>query len=239
MGAAFQAGAFQAGAFQTTVVSSVTTLLQARTDHLNVDLGLTADTDDTFGTTAERNYAIRRGIARLWPRMPRQLIESPTVVADQLEYTLTSIRAVEAVDSIDADGTVHWDRFANWRVLNPETTAATIGVTIRLPRAVPTGTTIRVIGYRPYTHVGLVDATTLDVPDEKLWVPLLAARAEIYRRQLNKRMNFEQWVNLSRDNDVTVGELFATYRQAQEEFEAAIAMFPKQFAGDKSAIFTA
>lgn len=218
-----------------------TTQLQLRQNRLNVDLGLdltltNGDGDTSFGTTAVRNQAIQVALAKLWPRMARLAVESATPSTTALEYTLTTLRDVEAIDLIGVSPAVPIDKGNNFRFIYDETTAATPIRRLRLPYA--PGTTnfssIRVIGYVPYKSELTSDADTLDLPVEFEWVVTTGARAEIYRRQLNSRVNYERFNVQNRDNSVTVNELLTLYQVAVREFEDAIEMHRRSFATGKS-----
>ena len=68
-------------------------------------------------------------------------------------------------------------------------------------------------------------------------IPTIGARAKIYRRQVNTRMNFERHATANRDNDVTVAELMAAYDRAQTEFDRALLTHARSFATGSTAAF--
>lgn len=226
---------------------AATTLAVFRQQRLNVDLGLdltsgtSGDGDNSLGTTTVRTQAIKVAFARLWPHMARLVIQSVATVASQLDYTLTAIRDVETIEQLDAStGYVTRDDIRNFRNLYDETTAGTEVRRLRLPAAPLTATTstLRVIGYQPYKSEFTGDSDTLDIPVELEWIPTIGARMEVYRRQLNKRANYEQFANLSRDTDVTVAELRSMYLDARAEFLEAISDHRRDFKVGHRARFT-
>lgn len=223
-----------------------TTLAVFRQTRLNVDLGLitstdaTGDVDVSFGTVAERSQAIKVAFARLWPHMARLVLQSVTAVASQIDYTLTAIRDVEVIELLDTSGIPVRDEIRNARVLYDETTVGTEVRRVRLPAAAVPGTTptLRVVGYVPYKSEFSGESDTLDIPVELEWVPTIGARMEVYRRQLNKRANYQQFANLSRDTDVSVAELRSMYLDARSEFLEAISDHRRDFKVGRAARFT-
>lgn len=207
-----------------------TTLAQIRQNRLNVDLGLdltsgtSGDGDVSMGSTDVRSQAIKVALAKLWPRMGRFAQEDVTPSTTALEYALTTLDDVEAIDLIGGTNTQPIDKGNNFRFLFLETTAATPIRRLRLPASFGTGTftTIRCYGYIRYISELADDAATLDVPIADEWVVTTGARAEIYRRKLNERINYERYNVQSRDNDVTVQDLVTLYAMASREFEDAI-----------------
>lgn len=213
-----------------------TTLAQLRQNRLNVDLGLdltltSGDGDVVFGTTAVRNQAIMVALAKLWPRMARLVVESTSPTTTTLEYSLSTLRDVEAIDLIGGTAAQPVDKANNFRFLYDESTPSAPIRRLRLPSAPGNSafTSIRVIGYVPYKSELSGDSDTLDLPVEYEWVAVTGARAEIYRRKLNERVNYERFNISNRDNDVTVNELLTLYQVASREFDDAIVMHRRGF----------
>lgn len=208
------------------------TLDGLRTGRLNGALGLSADGDNAFGTTTERNDALKVAIARLWPVMARLLDEEIALSSTTLEYTLTTLRTVEKIDVKHSSAGVV-GRVPEWDLLVDEA-ADPVVVTVRF-KAVPASTTTHTYvatGYVPYASE-VAGAGSLDIPPRLEWIVVRGALAELYRRKLNQRVNFEQHANENRDTDVTVQELIAIYQLAQREFEAAMEMNKRSMSGGR------
>lgn len=189
---------------------------------LNSELGLTVDTDNSFGTTAERNAFLQRAFAKLWPRMGRLTRETVTTVANQQEYTLTTVHDVERIEVLDpATGTLRGDRVRSWQVYVDE---AADPPTIRflIPAGMTGGLTLYLIGYAPYT-IPATGATACNLPPRLEHVLAAGARVEAYRAKANSFAATERFANENRANALSAADVMELLRQAQREFDRGLA----------------
>jgi hypothetical protein len=189
---------------------------------VNSALGLASDTDDQpFGAVADRNEAIRLALATLWPTMARLQRETLTIVAAQFDYTLTTLKDVQSIEVVDTTSLDVVDMIKTFRVIQDE---AVEPATIRIRfEAIPrTTTSLRVIGYAPYTSNLVADGDFCDLPVRLEYIVVLGATANLYKRKLNQRMNFQQHAVASRENDVTVNEMLSAYTLVKREYDQAL-----------------
>lgn len=213
---------------------SFSTLDSVRTASLNVELGLDSDSDNRFGTTAQRNYAIQEALRRLWPRMGRLTRENVTVVDDQYDYTLTTVRDVVRVEQYDEDGLFISDLRGNWRAWWDEEDATPV-VRLHLVDELDTDTSLKVVGYAPYT-VPASGGASLDLQPEDEWVIIAGARALLYRRLLNQFVVFERHANENRSTSLTPDQILGMVAAAERDFERGIQQHPRRIAKVKLAI---
>lgn len=203
--------------------------LRTSTPGLNSELGLSADTDDVFGTTAQRNGYIQRSIAKLWPRMGRLTRETLTTVTDQQEYTSLTLYDVERLEVVDINtGTRISDRIRSWQHYVDEA-ADPPTVRILLP-AMEAGITLRAIGYRPYL-IPASGGDACDIPPRLEHVVIAGARVEAYRAMANKYATFERFQNENRQNALTAADVIELLRQSQREFDRGLAENARNLTG--------
>lgn len=193
---------------------------------LNVELGLSGDSDDTFGTTAQRNYALQEAIRRLWPEMARLTRETITVVTDQKDYTLTTLREVAFLELLDATESAtegFLTRLDNYRVWYDEEDATPV-VRLQLPAAMdPAVHGLRAVGYVPYTVPASSPPSSsgsLDLQPEDEWIIVQGARAFLYRRKLNQFADYERHENENRKTFLTPEQIITLAREAEGMFLA-------------------
>lgn len=199
------------------------TLDSVRTVSLNVELGLDSDSDDRFGTTAQRNYALQEATRRLWPEMARLTRETVTVVTDQLDYTLTTLREVTYLEQLDATLTAAQGfirRLDNFRWWYDEEDATPV-VRLEIPAAIdPSVYGLRAVGYAPYS-VPSSGGASFDLQPDDEWIIVQGARALLYRRLLNQFAVFERHENENRKTFLTPEQLQGLAREAEGMFLAA------------------
>lgn len=197
---------------------------------LNSELGLTADTDNSFGDTNARNAFIQRAFTKLWPRMGRLTRENVATVANQVEYTLTTIVDVVRIDVIDvATGTLISDRIRSWESYLDE---AADPYTSRLiiPSGMKAGITFRVVGYVPYVTPAN-GAALCDLPKRLEHVVIAGARVECYRAKVNSFANFERFQNENRQNALSAADVIQLLQSAQREFDRGLAENARNLTG--------
>lgn len=213
------------------------TLDAIRTGALNTELGLTGDSDDRFGTTAQRNFALQDAIRQLWPRMARLTRESVTVVEDQLDYALTTVRDVVLLEQYDEDGMFLSNLANNYRSWWDEEDATPV-VRLHLVAPLDTTTSLKVLGYAPYTVPASSPPSssgTVDLQNEDEWIIVAGARALLYRRLLNQFVVFERHENENRRTSLSADQIIALAEQAERKFQNALALRPRRIAKVKRA----
>ena len=217
------------------------TLDAVRTGGLNTELGLTGDSDDRFGTTTQRNYALQEAIRRLWPEMARLTRETITVTTDTLDYTLTTLREVAWLEQLDATATADKGflrRLDNFRVWYDEEDASPV-VRFTLPASLdPAIYGLRAVGYAPYTvptSSPPSSSGTLDLQPEDEWIIVQGARALLYRRLLNSFAVYERHENENRKTFLTPEQLLTMSREAEGMFLAAKASRKRRVVAGKRA----
>lgn len=209
---------------------ALSTLDAVRTGALNTELGLTGDSDDRFGTTAQRNYALQEALRRLWPRMARLTRETVTLVDDQVDYALTTIRDVAKLELLDADGLPRGDLSGNYRVWYDEEDATPV-TRLLLAQELPTTHSLRVIGYAPYTVPSSSPPSssgTLDLQPEDEWIIVAGARALLFRRMFNSFVTYERHENENRKTFLTPDQLIGIANDAEGMFQRGIASRPRR-----------
>lgn len=207
------------------------TLDTIRTGALNIELGLTADSDDRFGTTAQRNYAITEAFRRIWPRMARLTDETITVVLDETEYTLSTLRQVEYLELRNEDD-AFVTRLNDWRVWTEDTTTRLL-----LPFAVDTRLSLVAVGWAQYT-IPDSGSETSTLPADLEWIIVQGARALCFRRLLNRFATYERHENENRKTFLTVEQIIAMEREAEGMFQAAINDHRRSISVPRKAIST-
>lgn len=213
------------------------TLDSVRTASLNVELGLDSDSDNRFGTTSQRNYAIQEALRRLWPRMARLTRESANLTADTHEYTLTTVRDVVRIELLDEDGFYMGDLRSNWRVWYDEEDATPVVRLLLASDDLDEDHSLRVMGYAPYT-VPASGGASLDLQPEDEWVIIAGARALLYRRMLNRYILTERNANENRATALTPDQVLGMVTAAERDFERGIQQHPRRIAKVKLAIPT-
>ena len=207
------------------------TLDQLRTSSpgLNTELGLTADTDNSFGSSADRNSFIQRAIAKLWPRMGRLTRETFVTVTQQVDYSLTSLVDVERLEIVDKNtGTLISDHIRSWQHYLDETGDPPTN-RLLIP-SMQAGQTIRAIGYVPYV-IPSTGSTNCDIPPRLEHVVIAGARVEAYRAKVNSFANYERYQNENRQNALSAADVLELLRQSQREFDRALAENARNLTG--------
>lgn len=210
--------------------------LRTKAGGLNDGLGLLSDSDNTFGTTSQRNAYITKAIASLWPDMARLVRENITSVQDQVDYTLTTIHDPERLVIIDpATGTLVSDRIKSWETMVDEA-ADPVVYRLRIP-PVTAGLTIRVIGYVPYL-IPASGSATCDLPPRLEWVVTAGARYFAYQFKASAFANFERFQNENRQNAITAADLIELMKDAKREFDRGRAENARSLTAPKRAMLT-
>jgi len=208
-----------------------------RTGYLNLELGLSSDTDTNFGTEAQRNFYLQNAIRKLWPAVARLVSESITSLVNDQTYTLTAIEDVERIELLDiSNDQIVANTVRSWQVIRDESADPAVNRLIIPP--VGAGYTMRVIGYAAYTVPASSPPSgsgSVDFPTRMAHVVSAGGRVEAYRAKLNKFADYEQFANENRQNVLQPAELLELLRQAEREFERFSYTVRRDFAAPKRA----
>lgn len=200
------------------------TLDGIRTGYLNLDLGLTGDSDDRFGDDDTRNLALQDAIRRMWPRMAQLTTQTITPTDDTTSYSLTSIREVIRIELFDTDGNYINDFAGNYRT-RETLSAATYSISLLLPHEIDTSLSLVVTGYKPFTvptSTPPASSGTHDIPDELVWIAVAGARSFLYRRQTNQFAVFERHENENRKTFLSVEQMLGLANDAERMFQSGV-----------------
>lgn len=204
--------------------------LRSSVPGLNTELGLTSDSDNSFGDTSTRNAYIQRAFAKLWPRLGRLTRETVTTVTDQQEYSLTTLYDIERIEVIDINtGKLRADRVRSWQHYIDEA-ADPPTIRLLLPAGMQGGLTLYAIGYVPYL-IPASGGASCDLPSRLEHVVTAGARVEAYRAKLNSFANFERFQNENRSNALSAADVIELLRQSQREFDRALLENQRNMAG--------
>jgi hypothetical protein len=191
----------------------MTTLANLRAK-LNGEIGVTTDAETTPWSTTVRNNAISDGYAELWRAgVWKPATQTIATVADQWVYALTSIRHLERAELLDSSnrvlesiaGTVRDDGSGAWELrLSGGTLAA--------------GFNIRVRGWAAYKSTFSSDSDTDDLPAEHNRIPLLKAKAILYRAELATFVRYGERQAVPPEMNASAEVLLSIIAAAEREF---------------------
>lgn len=188
------------------------TLLQLRT-RLNLEVAVSDDAGDTVMTLAARNQAIADGYAELWRAgVWKHALQDLATLTDTWSYALTSIRKLDRLELRDSAGRV---------VEQPRGVIEQDGSTgwqLRLNSPIAAGYTLRVRGWAAYVSTFASDAAVDDLPAEHVRIPILKAKAILYRTQLGKFARYGERQALPPEMNASVDQLAAIIQAAEREF---------------------
>jgi hypothetical protein len=157
---------------------------------LNTELGGISDgLSEPFGSASARNEYLRTAFRRLWPRMAKLVRETVTPTDLTMDYTLTSVRDVLRLLTLDAQG-LEIGRITSWELIVDES-ADPVVRRLHIPQ-ISTSATIRVEGYARYVVPANSDAATCDLPSDLEHVVITGAMAQAYLARFNRFIDFEQ-----------------------------------------------
>lgn len=179
---------------------------------LNGEVGVTTDADTVPWSSAVRDNAIRDGYAWLWRvGVWKPLTEPYASVSGQFIYALTAIRKLERVELVDTNSVVQEIPRA---IVQPNGSG---GYELRLIDPLAAGYTIRVRGFGAYKSQFANDADTDDLPAEDNRIPLLKAKAILYRIAVGKFTRTGERQTLPPEMNVSVDNLLAVVAAAERE----------------------
>jgi hypothetical protein len=181
---------------------------------LNGEIGVVTDGETTPWSTTVRNNAITDGYAELWRAGVWKFVtQTVSTVTDQWVYALSTIRRLDRVELIDASG----------RVL--ETPKAVVedngsgAWQLRLTAAIDTQWQLRVRGWTAYKSQFSGGSDTDDLPAEHNRIPLLKAKAILWRIQLGTFARYGERQALPPEMNLSIDQLLGMVSAAEREFE--------------------
>lgn len=191
------------------------TLLQLRTK-LNGEIGVTTDAETVPWTTTVRNTAISDGYADLWRRGVWKATRQDIAAADDtLTYTLTSLRKVHRIEVLDSSGLLSSEAIGRAE----EDGTGSLQLVLRTP--VATGFTLRVYGWTAYKSQFSGDSDTDDLAAEYNRIPLLKAKAILYRQQLGQFARFGERQAVPAEMNLTIDQFLGIIAAAEREYADA------------------
>ncbi len=180
---------------------------------LNGEIGVLTDADPAPWTTTVRNNAISAGYAALWRfGVWKPVKQDITTTTNTFVYPLTTIRRLERIELLDSagrlvempKGIVEDDGAGAWQ--------------LRLIDAVAAGYTLRVRGWTAYKSAFSGGSDTDDLPAEHQRIPLLKAKAILWRIALGKFAKAGERQALPPAMNVSVENLLGMIAAAEREF---------------------
>jgi hypothetical protein len=189
-----------------------TTLLNLRTK-LNGEIGVTDDAEATPWSVAVRNAAISDGYAALWRYGVWKTVKQdyPTVNS-QTVYDAATARRLNRLELIDSTG-----RIAASPVGFIEPDGAN-GNQLVLRAGCASGYTLRVWGWTAYLSTFLGDSMSDDLAAEFNRIPLLKAKAILYRQQLALFARYGERQAIAPDMNLTVDQAIGIVAASEREF---------------------
>lgn len=190
------------------------TLAALRT-RLNNEVGVLNDTTDTVWSQAVRNQAIGDAYAELWRvGVWKDAKQDFATVTDQWTYALTSIRKLDRLEVLDSTSRV----LERPRGVIEQDGSGTNAFQLRLSGPIASGYTLRVRGWAAYVSTFANDAAVDDLPAEHVRVPILKAKAILYRIQMGTFARYGERQALPPEMNVSVDQLAGIIQAAEREF---------------------
>ena len=180
---------------------------------LNGEIGVTDDAETTPWSTTVRNNAISDGYAALWRngvwKTARQ--DYPTVEG-QTVYATCTARRLNRLELLDSSSNV----VSRPRGFLEPDGSGTIQLILRAGCAA--GYTLRVYGWTAYLSVFGGDSTPDDLDAEYNRIPLLKAKAILYRQQLALFARYGERQVVPPEMNLTIDQLLGLVAAAEREF---------------------
>lgn len=168
-----------------------------------------SDTTHAVWSQTEKEDVLKWAIAQLDLERPRVVRETVALVTGTEQYSLTSVVQVTRVDLLDTDGELVMPLpGGTWEMWGDGITLGTLYVNSVYCMD---DWSLRVHGYSAF------DLTTNTPPDRMVPMILAVARAELLRRQVNRRADFKNWSTLNQTSNTSVNELLQMINEADAE----------------------
>jgi len=189
-----------------------TTLVNLRAK-LNGEIGVATDAEASPWSAAVRNNAISDGYAALWRNGVWKAVKQdyPTVEG-QVVYAAATARRLNRLELLDSSLNVV-SRPVGF--LEPDGSGTTQLV---LAAGITVGYTLRVYGWTAYLSTFAGDSTPDDLDAEYNRIPLLKAKAILYRQQLATFARYGERQAVAPEMNATVDQLLGIVAAAEREF---------------------
>jgi len=189
-----------------------TTLLNLRAK-LNGELGVTDDAEASPWSTTVRNNAISDGYAALWRNGVWKPVKQDYPTVDgQAVYAAATARRLNRLELLDSSSNVV-SRPVGF--LEPDGSGA---MQLVLTAGCANGYTLRVYGWTAYLSTFATDATPDDLDTEYNRIPLLKAKAILYRQQLALFARYGERQAVAPEMNMTIDQLLGVIAAAEREF---------------------
>jgi len=180
---------------------------------LNGEIGVATDGETTPWSTTVRNNAISDGYAALCRKGVWKTVKQdyPTVEG-QTVYATCTARRLNRLELLDSSSNVV-SRPQGF--LEPDG-SGTIQLILRAGCAA--GYTLRVYGWTAYLSVFAGDSTPDDLDAEYNRLPLLRAKAILYRQQLALFVRYGERQAVAPEMNLTIGDILGIVAAAEREF---------------------
>ena len=186
------------------------TLLQLRTK-LNGEIGVATDAEAAPWSVTTRNNAISDGYAALWRVGVWKPVTVDIAATGLRAYAVTGMRRLNRAELLDSSGGliertaayIEPDGAGGYQVLVPE---------------ISTGYTLRLYGWTAYVSTFANDAASDDLEAEYNRIPLLKAKAILYRAQLASFARYGERQAVAPQMNLTVDQLLGVIAACEREF---------------------
>jgi len=189
-----------------------TTLVNLRAK-LNGEIGVATDGETTPWSTTVRNNAISDGYAALWRNGVWKPVKQDYPTVDgQVVYATATARRLNRLELLDSSSNVV-SRPTGF--LEPDG-SGTMQLVLHAGCAV--GYTLRVYGWTAYLSTFAGDSTPDDLDAEYNRIPLLKAKAILYRQQLALFARYGERQAVAPEMNMTIDQLLGLVAAAEREF---------------------
>jgi hypothetical protein len=191
----------------------VATTLAVLREKLNGEVGVLTDAETSPWSTTVRNNAISDGYAALYRNGVWKAVQQDYASADgQLVYATATPRRLNRLELLDTSLQVV-SRPVGF--LEPDGSGTT-QLSLRAGCAV--GYTLRAYGWTAYKSAFTGDSDTDDLDAENNRVPLLKAKAILYRQQLALFARYGERQAIAPEMNATIDQLLGIVAAAEREF---------------------
>lgn len=190
-----------------------TTLANLRAK-MNGEIGVVTDAETTPFSLATRNAAIADGYAALWRAGVWRPVQSDIPTVTDQSFYVTTIRRLRTIDLLDSSSHVIGHPAGR---IEPDGAG---GYTLVLKMPISTGSTLRCYGFTAYVSTFASDAATDDLEAEFNRIPLLKAKAIVYRAVLGQFARYGSQQVVAPVMNASVDQLLGIIAAAEREFAA-------------------
>jgi hypothetical protein len=189
------------------------TTLAVLREKLNGEIGVLTDAETSPWSTAVRNNAISDGYAALYRNGVWKAVQQDYASVDgQIVYAAATPRRLNRLELLDTSSNVASRPVG---ILEPDG----LGTTQLVLRAGAAASfTLRVYGWTAYKSTFTSDSDTDDLDAENNRVPLLKAKAILYRQQLALFARYGERQAVAPEMNMTIDQVLGVVAAAEREF---------------------